>query len=78
MSTTTTLSADVARYVELTLAPRRARLTEQERLRRRVEALEARLRVVVDTVESLPDGTPPTEVARLIRQLAGIEARHGR
>jgi hypothetical protein len=75
VSTTTTLSADVARYVELTLAPRRARLTEQERLRR---PLEARLRVVADTVESLPDGTPPTEVAKLIRQLAGIEARHGR
>ncbi len=71
-STTTRLREDTARFVELTLAPRREYLSEKEQLRRRVEALETRHKVIADMVAGLPDGTAPAEIARLIRQLAGI------
>ncbi len=59
MSVTTHLDEASARFVEKSLTPRREYLSEKEQLRRRVEALETRHRVIADTVAGLPTGQRP-------------------
>ncbi len=66
------LAADTARFLELTLTPRTEYVSEQERLKRRNEALENRHRVMVQAARRLPDTTTSAEVADLLQRLAAI------